>query len=206
MTITRRRVTTAADMKALAHPVRWDLIDLLLVNGPMTASDAAVALDQTPANVSWHLRTLAQHGFVRQATSGPGRKRPWKIVAEWLSWDDDAEDAASASALHEVAREREFQRLRAALANIDNETQQWREATEVCQNRLWLTAEEAHEIGEQIRELFLTKAEERQDPANRPPGARVMALMAWVVPSGPATGSAASPSSAEPATGANGAA
>ena len=159
MTITRRRVTSAADMKALAHPVRWDLIDLLLVNGPMTASDAAAALDQTPANVSWHLRTLAQHGFVRQATSGPGRRRPWKVVAESLSWGDDAEDTASASALHEVALEREFQRLRAALANIDSEAQQWREATEVCQNRLWLTAEEAQEIGEQIRQLFLTKAQ-----------------------------------------------
>jgi DNA-binding transcriptional ArsR family regulator len=202
MTITRRRVTSAADMKALAHPVRWDLIDLLLVNGPMTASDAAAALDQTPANVSWHLRTLAQHGFVRQATSGPGRRRPWKVVAESLSWGDDAEDAASASALHEVALEREFQRLRAALANIDSEAQQWREATEVCQNRLWLTAEEAQEIGEQIRQLFLTKAQERQDPVNRPPDTRVMALMAWVVPSGPA----ASASSAEPASGADGAA
>ena len=90
--------------------------------------------------------------------------------------------------------------MRAALANIDNEPQQWREATEVCQNRLWLTAEEAQEIGEQIRELFLTRAQERQDPANRPPDARVMAMMAWVVPSGPA----ASASSAEPASDADG--
>ena len=75
MPITRRRVTSAADMKALAHPVRLDVLELLIVNGPMTASDAAVQLDQTPANVSWHLRKLAEHGFVRQATSGPGRRR-----------------------------------------------------------------------------------------------------------------------------------
>ena len=33
MTITRRRVTSAADMKALAHPVRWDVLELLLMNG-----------------------------------------------------------------------------------------------------------------------------------------------------------------------------
>jgi DNA-binding transcriptional ArsR family regulator len=185
MTLTRRRVTSAADMKALAHPVRLDVLELLVVHGPMTASDAAVQLDQTPANVSWHLRKLAQHGFVRQATDGPGRRRPWKIVAESLSWGDDAEDASAAEALHDVTLERELQHLRAALANASVETTQWRDATEVYQSRLWLTAEEAAEIGEQIRQLFIHKADERRDPANRPPQARVMALMAWVVPFGP---------------------
>ena len=129
MPITRRRVTSAADMKALAHPVRLDVLDLLIVNGPMTASDAAVQLDQTPANVSWHLRKLAEHGFVRQATSGPGRRRPWKVVAESLSWSDDAEDEASASALRDVALEREVQKLRVALANAGQESAAWREAT-----------------------------------------------------------------------------
>ena len=185
MTITRRRVTTAADMKALAHPVRLDVLELLVINGAMTATDAAAELRQTPANVSWHLRKLAEHGFVRQATNGPGRKRPWKVVAESLSWGDDAEDAGSAAALHDVTLEREIQRLRAALANTDRESERWRDATEVYQSRLWLTADEAQQIGDQIRDLFLTKAEERQDPANRPADARVMALMAWVVPNGP---------------------
>lgn len=187
MPITRRRVTSAADMKALAHPVRLDVLELLVVNGAMTASEAAAELRQTPSNVSWHLRKLAEHGFVRQATFGPGRRRPWKAVAESLSWGDDAEDDTSASALHDITIEREIQRLRAALASTGRETQPWRDATEVYQSRLWLTAEEAKEIGEQIRQLFLTKAEERQDPSNRPPDARVMALMAWVVPNGPVT-------------------
>src|SRR3954452_21908235 len=160
MTITRRRVTSAADMKALAHPVRMDVLELLVVNGAMTASDAAVALDQKPANVSWHLRKLAEHGFVRQATSGPGRRRRWKVVAESLSWGDDAEDEASASALRDVALEREVQKLRAAMASTDQEPEEWREVTQVHQSRLWLTPEEAGEIGEQIRDLFLTKAQE----------------------------------------------
>ncbi len=186
MPLTRRRVTSAQDMKALAHPVRLDVLELLVVHGAMTASEAAAALRQTPANVSWHLRKLAEHGFVRQATSGPGRKRPWKAIAESLSWGDDAEDATTAAALHDVTLEREFQKVRAAMACVGQETPAWQDATEVYQSRLWLTAAEAQDIGEQIRQLFLTKAEERHDPANRPPDARVMALMAWVVPSGPA--------------------
>lgn len=173
-------------MKALAHPVRLDVLELLVVNGAMTASEAAAELEQTPANVSWHLRKLAEHGFVRQQAGGPGRRRPWKVVAESLSWGDDAEDAASAAALHDVTLEREFQRLRAALANVEREPADWRDATAVYQSRLWLTAAEAQEIGEQIRSLLDTAAEDRRDPANRPPDARVMALVAWVVPNGPA--------------------
>ncbi len=172
-------------MKALAHPLRLDLLELLAVHGSMTASAAAAHLNQSPANVSWHLHKLAEHGFVRQAVDGPGRRRPWKIVAESLSWGEDAEDPASAAALHDVTLEREMQRLRTAMAHVGQESPQWRDATEVYQSRLWLTAEEAVEIGVQIRELFLHKAEERRDPTLRPPGARVMALMAWVVPDGP---------------------
>jgi DNA-binding transcriptional ArsR family regulator len=172
-------------MKALAHPVRLEVLELLQVNGPMTASDAALVLRQTPANVSWHLRKLADHGFVRQAASGRGRRRPWKVVAESLSWGDEAEDAAAASALHDVTIDREVQRLRAAMAQTGHEPPEWRDATEVYASRLWLTPEEAQEVGRQIQELFLTKLEERQDPAQRPANARVMALMAWVVPHGP---------------------
>ncbi|MEP6665840.1 MAG: helix-turn-helix domain-containing protein, partial [Nocardioidaceae bacterium] len=134
MALTRRRVTSAADMKALAHPVRLDVLELLVVHGPMTASDAAAELSQTPANVSWHLHKLAQHGFVRQATDGPGRRRPWKIVAESLSWGEDAEDAGAAEALHDVTLERELQHLRVALAHASEETAKWRDATEVYQS------------------------------------------------------------------------
>ncbi len=172
-------------MKALAHPVRMDVLELLVTHGAMTASDAAATLGQTPANVSWHLHKLAEHGFVRQATGGPGRRRPWKAVAESLSWGDDAEDTTAAASLQDVAIERELQRLRAALANADRESAAWRAAMSVNQSLLWLTAEEARELGDQVRELFLTKAVERQDPANRPADARLMSMLAWLVPHGP---------------------
>ncbi len=172
-------------MKALAHPLRLDLLDLLVVRGSMTASEAAVVLHQTPANVSWHLRKLGEHGFVRQATEGPGRRRPWKAVAQSLMWGEDAEDATTAAALGDIAFEREFQRLRAAVAALPAEPETWRDATTVNQSRLWLTAEEAKELGAQMRDLFWGKADRFTDPSARPPGARVMALMGWIVPSGP---------------------
>lgn len=185
MTITRRRVTSPDEMKALAHPVRLNLLELLNVRGAMTATEAAAELGQTPANVSWHLRKLGAHGFVRQATSGPGRRRPWKVVAESLSWGDDAEDPTLASALRDLAVDREVQLLRAATARHFAEPVQWQSATTIHQSRLWLTADEAAELGEQIRELFSSKAERVTEPAARPDGARLMALLSWVVPHGP---------------------
>jgi DNA-binding transcriptional ArsR family regulator len=190
MPITRRRVTSAADMRALSHPVRLDLLDLLATRGPLTATEAAALLDQTPSNMSWHFRKLAEHGFVRQ-TRGRGRLRPWKIVAESLSFGEDAADPMAASALTDLALDREILRLRRALASVDVEAPVWREATFVQQSRLWLTAAEAIELGEQLQELLTRAAERQADPSLRPPGARLMALMGWIVPDGPEDASAA---------------
>jgi DNA-binding transcriptional ArsR family regulator len=168
-----------------------DLLELLAVDGAKTASEAAEALQQTPANVSWHLRKLGEHGFVRQAESGQGRRRPWKLVAESLSWGDDAADPAAAAALSDVAIEREVQRLRAAVAESRNEPPDWQAATEVHQSRLWLTAQEAAELGAAFHELLHAYDDRLHDPAARPDGARLTAAVAWVVPNGPADKQAA---------------
>jgi DNA-binding transcriptional ArsR family regulator len=174
-------------MRALSHPVRLDLLELLATHGPLTASEAAVLLDQTPANMSWHFRKLAEHGFVRQ-TQGRGRLRPWKIVAESLSWGDDAADPTVAAALYDIALDREFGGLRRALATAEQESQEWRDTISVHQRRLWLTADEASELGRQLEELLSTYADRPATPELRPPNARLMALMGWIVPDGPPLG------------------
>ena len=51
-------------------------MELLTVSGPLTATELADRLDETPANCSWHLRKLAEHDFVEEAGGGIGRKRP----------------------------------------------------------------------------------------------------------------------------------
>src|SRR3954452_10379306 len=197
MPLTQRRVTSAHDMRALAHPVRMDLLELLAVHGPHTASDAAAVLGQTPANVSWHLRKLAEHGFVRQATEGPGRRRPWKMVVESLSWGDDAADPAAVAALSDLAIEREVQRLRAALASSPGESDAWQQSTQVHQSRLWLTSDEAAELGAAISALVHAYDDRLRDPAKRPAGPRLVASLAWVVPDGPAADGAAGSVDAE---------
>jgi DNA-binding transcriptional ArsR family regulator len=182
MGITRRRVTDAQDMAALAHPLRLDLLELLLVDGPLTASEAGRRLGQLPSNVSWHLRKLAEHGFVRQSTSSVGRQRPWRIVAESLSWGDDADDSAASSALRDVALERELQLLRGALAAHLDRTAEWQEATRLTAARLWLTPSEAKELGARTAALAEPYLDRLSDARSRPEGAALVAMMTWLVP------------------------
>ena len=189
MPLSRRRVTDPTELKALAHPLRMAMLGALVTEGPMTASELGRLLDESPSNCSWHLRKLADHGFVREASGATGRNRPWKAVSEGLVWgEDDDEDpatAAAADAVTDLLLDREIQRLRAALATRGTEPAEWRQATALSQSALWLTAEEATELLERMRELFATHAERMRDPSSRPEGARLMTMVSWLVPSGP---------------------
>ena len=57
-------------MHAMAHPLRLKLIGLVDINGTLTATQAAAALDSTPAVAACHLRALAEYGFVGDTGSG----------------------------------------------------------------------------------------------------------------------------------------
>jgi len=189
MTVTQRRITAAAEMRALAHPLRLQLLELLAAEGAFTASAAARRLGETPANVSWHLRKLAVYGFVRQG-AGHGRAKPWKFVGQSLSFGEDAEDLTAATALTDLVLEREFHVLRTSLREQSWREAAWRDATAVLQTRFWLTAQEASGLGDRLREIFLADdlVERNQNPSLRPAQARLMALMSWVVPCGDQAG------------------
>lgn len=188
MPLSRRRVSDAASLRALAHPLRLELLELLVVEGALTASQAGERLGQSPANCSWHLRKLAEHGFVREVADTPGRSRPWRAVTEGLTWgdpDDDPATAAAGEGLTDMLLERELQRFRAARAAAETEPAQWRDATSFNQSKLWVTAEEAARISEAMRDLFLSHGDRITDPDQRPDGARLVSVVGWLVPNGP---------------------
>jgi len=180
-------VTEPAALKALAHPLRLALLELLISEGPRTASEAAALVNESPSNCSWHLRRLAEHGFVREASGGAGRNRPWRAVSEGLVWGDDQEGpqtSAAGDALTDMLLERELQRLRAARVSSAQEPAEWRSATSVHESKLWLTAAEAEQVSEAMARLFLTHAERQSNRGSRPRGARLVSLVGWLVPSG----------------------
>jgi DNA-binding transcriptional ArsR family regulator len=175
VTIARRRVTSAGGLQALGHPVRLALLELLGAEGPKTASQAAIVLGQSPSNCSWHLRKLAQHGFVREVRGATGRERPWQVVTEGLTW---ADDETAGEGVEDVLLERDVQRLRAARAAGDREPEEWRDATGVEQRQVWLTASEANELRAEIANLLARYDEHRE-------GTRRVSAVAWIVPTAP---------------------
>ena len=71
----------AAGLKALGHPVRLRMLGLLRIEGPATATTLAVRLGLNTGATSYHLRQLAQHGFIDEDTErGNARDRWWRAA------------------------------------------------------------------------------------------------------------------------------
>jgi DNA-binding transcriptional ArsR family regulator len=73
-------------IRALAHPLRLDLLQVLGASGPATAAQCGRLLGVSQASCSFHLRQLAKYGFVQEG--GPGRdrrERQWRLTNPRLS-------------------------------------------------------------------------------------------------------------------------
>jgi DNA-binding transcriptional ArsR family regulator len=180
-----RNLTDPRDLRAVAHPVRMAILEQLQLGGPMTASRLGDRIDETPANCSWHLRKLAEHGFVEEAGGGRGRERPWQATDVGMRWSDTEagpEARIAGEALAHVVLERELGRLADARSRLHDDAPEWKQAAFTNQSMLWLTAEELAEVSQVVEQLYTSRLDRLGDPAKRPPGSRLCALMAWGMP------------------------
>jgi DNA-binding transcriptional ArsR family regulator len=135
-------------MRALAHPVRLELLAALSA-GPLTATECAERVGESPQSCSYHLRTLAKHGFVEPSEAGNGKERPWKKVAGGLRWSGSS-DADAARALAGTFLGRDFRLLQEYLAAPP---ESWPEPM-YTQALLRLTPEEAEELSSAVFDLL----------------------------------------------------
>ncbi|MFZ5849184.1 MAG: ArsR/SmtB family transcription factor [Actinomycetota bacterium] len=181
--VPRRQLTDPETLKALAHPLRMELVESLRVHGAQTATELAARLGSSPSNCSWHLRKLAEHGFVTEAEQGPGRSRPWQAAREGLTWDEaDAapEIRTAGQALTETLLGRELRLLSAAQRSLPDESPAWRRSGTVVQSVAWLTADEAMQLSAELGELMMRHVDRLDDPEKRPEGARLVSLVGWL--------------------------
>lgn len=125
----RRRIDDPATLRALAHPVRLDVLSFLMTAGTATASACARAVGDTPSNCSYHLRVLAAHGLVEHAPSPDGRERPWRATVTGVDSDLDAADPQTSEGAAEMAAatlQLEYQRAREHLRNRHSLPEEWR--------------------------------------------------------------------------------
>src|ERR1051326_238870 len=84
-------ISDPKSIRALAHPLRLDLLQVLGSGGPATAAHCGRVLGASQASCSFHLRQLAKYGFVEDA--GPGRdrrERQWRVTRQRLSVRSEA--------------------------------------------------------------------------------------------------------------------
>jgi DNA-binding transcriptional ArsR family regulator len=177
-----REVTDPKAMRALAHPLRIALLELL-AEGPLTATEAGERLGESPANASFHLRQLAKYGFVEEAPGATGRRRPWKVKQLGMRFTDVHDDEATASAarlLDRTLRERYLRRLEQGMEDRQSLPEQWRAVTGASQFLLYVTPAELRELDEEITHMLRTRFGERRDgTAPRPPDARRVEWLAF---------------------------
>ena len=161
-------------MRALAHPVRMALLELLGVTGTLTATQASEALGESPANCAFHLRTLAKYGFVKEAGGGRGRERPWTAAQRTIrisaAEQSDPQAKLAAEALGQVWLNRWLDRARRVFGTTAR-VPGWEHATHWTRSSVFLTAEEAEQMTRDIMRLVDRYRDREDDPSLRPAGA-----------------------------------
>lgn len=161
-------------MRALAHPVRIALIELLGIAGTLTATQASEALGESPANCAFHLRTLAKYGFVKEAGGGRGRERPWTAARRSIrishAEQTDPQAALAADALGRLWLDRSLDRARRVYGSSAR-VPGWEHATQWRRNSVFLTPEEAMQVTREVQQIIDRYNDREDDPSLRPAGA-----------------------------------
>jgi DNA-binding transcriptional ArsR family regulator len=168
------RISDPTAIRALAHPLRLDLLELLAVIGPATAARCGRALGVPQANCSFHLRQLAKYGFVEDA--GPGsdrRERQWRVPDPRPTLRIGAGDGLVGQELERVVVERGAQAILAHLDRRGAESPDWQRVAGVATAVAVLSAEDAAEIKKKWQALiepYVARTE--ADIRRRQPGQR----------------------------------
>jgi len=179
------QITDPRALRALAHPIRLDLMGLLRRGEPLTATQAGERIGESAASCSFHLRQLAKYGLVEEAGGGRGRERPWRATAistEWAARGADEETDAAGTLLSRVVVERYFQNAIAWLDRRGSEDPEWIEAGAISDALVYMTTAELRELDEKIRALlepFLRRLEDAEPVAA---GARLVSVIALGFP------------------------
>ncbi|WP_344919333.1 ArsR/SmtB family transcription factor [Streptosporangium oxazolinicum] len=174
----RKALTDPTAMRALAHPARLAILNRLQAEGPCTATEVAEVVGVTPSAASYHLRMLAKYGFVEDAPArGDGRERLWRSSAVGLSVSPDPDDGPDVRGAKEflikALREQAAEEVDRAMANLEREPREWREAALFNRAVLLVDAEELKALNERIDELLAPYKTTVRDREDAPPGARV---------------------------------
>ena len=180
-----RKLSDARELRALAHPVRMALYEVLALHESLTATQASKLVGGSPTSVAYHLRTLAKYGYVEETNEGTGRERPWKLSHIGFSYSDDTSDPETKAAAHALSRQL-FKRWLERREQYQAHKEQWprevRKAVGDWNEIVFGTVEEFRELQEAFARLAEKFHDRVADPSLRPEGWRIFELQLYTHP------------------------
>ena len=188
----RGEIVDPAMMRALAHPLKWAVMEVLLVEGSATSTRCAEVVGDRQANCSFHLRQLARYGLVEEAPSTSKRERPWRLTTTEQSWSMAQPEETSRRAVAELEQvfvQHEMAKLMRWQRSKQSHPEEWRRAGLRAGATTWLTAAELEEVSAEILEVMMRFRDRLDDPSTRPADSRPVRLFAaaYPLPDKPAT-------------------
>jgi hypothetical protein len=168
-------------LRALAHPVRWKLIDVLASEGTATATRCSDLLGESTATCSYHLGILAKYGFITRVAGREWREKPWRLASPDLHLSSaglDPEGAAASRAAASAFLDYEMTVLKESLYRSEQEPPPWRQATRIMGATAWVTAEECQEAAAEVQQILDKYSRHGREKSRE--GARAVRLFAAV--------------------------
>jgi DNA-binding transcriptional ArsR family regulator len=164
----RRMELDAASLKALAHPLRVQIMRLLDLREHMSVTSLAQELGETTGAVSYHLRQLARHDLVEEvdAPEEPGdrpavgrRRRLWRMAVDeihisgnaFLTDPDTKEAAGFLLREFESARSR---RLAHWFATSTTWPEEWQKASSDMDGTLTLDPAQTRALADELKAVI----------------------------------------------------
>ncbi|MFG3394894.1 ArsR/SmtB family transcription factor [Streptomyces parvus] len=180
-------VLDAKGLRAMAHPVRVQVVGLLRKHGPSTATRLAERLGVNSGTASYHLRQLGAAGFVEEDTErGNARERWWRSVhrTTWFNAPELAErEPEAALAYQQSVASLYALRAQQTLNELQTMPRVWRDRFDLSDWVLRLTPEETAALYQELGDVIgRYRRDTPENAATAPAGAERVGLITHILP------------------------
>lgn len=164
---------TPRNLRGIAHPLRVQILTSLRTEGPATATTVARRLNLNTGATSYHLRQLAEYGFITEAPSRGGRRERWwqAAHANTVVPDNEVLDGSEGlgSAYLQALGQVWSGAMAAAIEATPSLTPEWRDAQDFGDYALTLTPADAKELASEIHALLRRRTSAAAASEAQPP-------------------------------------
>jgi DNA-binding transcriptional ArsR family regulator len=163
----RRLELDAAALKALAHPLRVQILRVLEVRGRASVTSLAGELGETTAATSYHLRQLARHGLVEESADAASpdertvgrRPRWWRMAVDeihmtGMTFLEDPDTREAAGFLLREFESSRSRRLAHWFATATTWPEEWQRASSDMDGTLTLDPAQTRALADELKAVI----------------------------------------------------